>query len=160
MKIYVQLDTNCSYENEIIYDFMDLLLKNLKGLLYSNIKRLNKNLIENALLNNDTILWKTKRKPKNINVDDLLTEIIENIDWYEFRKNFFIIKIKTGKMMSNTNTQLSTIANFIEYGSNNMLPLHFFSKYFNKFANEVTSYWSTYKDAKSNIIVRKIYTEL
>ena len=131
MKIYVQLDTNCSYENEIIYDFMDLLLKNLKGLLYSNIKRLNKNLIENALLT------------KNINVDDLLTEIIENIDWYEFRKNFFIIKIKTGKMMSNTNTQLSTIANFIEYGSNNMLPLHFFSKYFNKFANEVTSYWST-----------------
>lgn len=158
MKIFLELEVENSKESRIVYDFMNSMVKDLRNLLYGHRDEIEYLKIEKAILNSKTILWKSKTKPKEINVEQIVIDIIKSIKWYEHKDNRFIIQIDRSKKLSGTNTQLTTIANFIEYGNQYALPLHFFSRYFNEFANKARIYWSSYKQLRTQIKVKEIVT--
>lgn len=158
MKIFLELEVENSKESRIVYDFMNSMVKDLRNLLYGHRDEIEYLKIEKAILNSKTILWKSKTKPKEINVEQVVVDIIKSIKWYEHKDNRFIIQIDRSKKLSGTNTQLTTIANFIEYGNQYALPLHFFSRYFNEFANKARIYWSSYKQLRTQIKVKEIVT--
>ncbi len=158
MKIFLELEVENSKESRIVYDFMNSMVKDLRNLLYGHRDEIEYLKIEKAILNSKTILWKSKTKPKEINVEQIVIDIIKSIKWYEHKDNRFIIQIDRSKKLSGTNTQLTTIANFIEYGNQYALPLHFFSRYFNEFANKARIYWSSYKQLRTQIKVKEMVT--
>lgn len=158
MKIFLELEVENSKESRIVYDFMNSMVKDLRNLLYGHRDEIEYLKIEKAILNSKTILWKSKTKPKEIDVEQVVIDIIKSVKWYEHKDNRFIIQIDRSKKLSGTNTQLTTIANFIEYGNQYALPLHFFSRYFNEFANKARIYWSSYKQLRTQIKVKEIVT--
>ena len=158
MKILLELEINNEKEAELKYKFVNLLVDDLKDTLYNHISEINTIKVEKAILSSKQILWTTKQKPKSIDVDKCIKYIIDNIVWYERKNNKFIVQLNKSKKFPNTNNQLSTVANLIEYGSAASLPLHFFSKYFNEFANKARVYWSSYKKIKTTIKLKEIVT--
>lgn len=158
MKIFLELEIENEKEINLKYKFLNLLVDDLKNTLYSHIGEVNTIKVEKAIINSKLILWTTKQKPKSIDVDKVIKYIIDNIKWYEHKNNKFIIQLDKSKKFPNTNNQLTTIANLIEYGSANSLPLFFFSKYFNEFANKARIYWSSYKQIKTTIKLKEIVT--
>ena len=158
MKILLELEINNEKEAELKYKFVNLLVDDLKNTLYNHIGEVNTIKVEKAILSSKQILWTTKQKPKSVNVDKCIKYIIDNIKWYERKDNKFIIQLDKAKKFPETNNQLITIANLIEYGSAVSLPLYFFSKYFNEFANKARVYWSSYKEIKTTIKLKEIVT--
>lgn len=158
MKIFLELEVENGKEEKIIYDFMNAMVKDLRNLLYGHRDEIEYLKIEKAILNSKLILWRSKQKPKEIDAEQVVIDIIKAIKWYRHKDNKFIIQIDRSKKFMNTNTQLTTIANFIEYGNPYSLPLHFFSRYFNEFANKARVYWSSYKQLRTQIKVKEIVT--
>lgn len=158
MKIFLELEVENEKEQKIVDDFMNAMVKDLRNLLYGHRDEIEYYKIEKAILNSKLILWRSKQKPKEINVEQVVVDIIKAIKWYRHKDNKFIIQIDRSKKFMNTNTQLTTIANFIEYGNPYSLPLHFFSRYFNEFANKARIYWSSYKQLRTQIKVKEIVT--
>lgn len=158
MKIIFELNVENDNEDKVKYQFMNLVVKDLKDLLYGHIDELNLDKVGKAIVNNNQIAWKTKTRPKEVNSKNVVIEIIKSIKVYEHKNNIFIIQLDKNKNLSNTNTSIGFVARLVEYGSQSTLPLHFFSKYFNEFANKSRLYWSSYKQLKTQIKVKEIVT--
>ena len=157
MKIIMELEVNNKKEAKLKYTFVKQLVKDLKIRLYKNIDRVDVDKVEKAILNFD-ILWKTKTKPKEINSRKVLIDIISNITWYELDNNKFLIQIDRMAKLENSNTSLETIAKLIDYGSPGILPMRYFSKYFEEFRGEAIHLWSTYKEYNTKIKVKRLVT--
>lgn len=157
MKIIMELEVNNKKEAKLKYTFVKQLVKDLKIRLYKNIDRVDVDKVEKAILNFD-ILWKTKTKPKEINSRKVLIDIISNITWYELDNNKFLIQIDRMAKLENSNTSLETIAKLIDYGSPGILPMRYFSKYFEEFRREAIHLWSTYKEYNTKIKVKRLVT--
>lgn len=157
MKLLVDLKVENKEENELKYEFMNKLVKDLKLRLFKHIDSVNQMKVEKALLNFD-ILWKKKTKPDHIDVIKVLTEIINSIRWYEEKDNRFMVQIQRDKNLTGTNTSLETIAKVIDYGTKGVLPIRFFASQFNFFAIETKAYWSSYKQIKTQIKVKSLIT--
>ena len=157
MKIIMELEVKNKKEAKLKYTFIKQLVKDLKIRLYKNIDRVDINKVEKAILNFD-VLWKTKTKPKEINGRKILIDIINNITWYELDNNKFLIQINRMAKLENSNTSLETIAKLIDYGSPGILPMRYFSKYFEEFRGEAIHLWSTYKEYNTKIKVKRLVT--
>lgn len=157
MKIIMELEVNNKKEAKLKYTFVNQLVKDLKIRLYKNIDRVDVDKVEKAILNFD-VLWKTKTKPKEINSRKVLIDIISNITWYELDNNKFLIQIDRMAKLENSNTSLETIAKLIDYGSPGILPMRYFSKYFEEFRGEAIHLWSTYKEYNTKIKVKRLVT--
>lgn len=157
MKIIMELEVNNKKEAKLKYTFVKQLVKDLKIRLYKNIDRVDMDKVEKAILNFD-VLWKTKTKPKEINSRKVLIDIISNITWYELDNNKFLIQIDRMAKLENSNTSLETIAKLIDYGSPGILPMRYFSKYFEEFRGEAIHLWSTYKEYNTKIKVKRLVT--
>ena len=161
MKILMELEVNNKKEANLKYSFMNQLVKDLKIRLYNNLDdkfdedKLER--LEEVLLKSE-ILWKTKQKPKELNVRKILIAIINNIKWYELENNQFIVQINRMAKLENSNTSLESIAKLIDYGAPNFLPTRFFSKYFQEFRAEALHLWSTYKQFNTKIKVKRLVT--
>lgn len=158
MKIFLELEVENKKENKVVYDFMNMMVEDLRNMLYSNRKEIEYLKIEKAILNSKIILWRNNQKPKSIDCKKVIIDIIKSINWYEHEDNKFIIQINKSKKFANTSTSIEAVAKLIEYGSPYSLPLHFFSRYFNEFANKSRIYWSSYKQLRTQIKVKEIVT--
>ena len=151
MKILIKLEINNLQEDNLKYQFMSLLVNDIRTRLLNNLKQVNTIKVQKAILSSN-ILWKI-RKPKTINSIVLLKEIIGNIKWNQLNETTFMIQIDPTKKLSKTNTSLEQVAKIIDYGSSMTLPIRYFSNVFNDFYNESRSYWSSYKQYKTKVKV-------
>lgn len=157
MRLLIELEIDNSKEAKIKYDFIGMLIKDLKRSLINDIEILDFEKIENIILN-FPILWKLKKKPKTLDSKQIIINIISSIKAYELKDNKFMIQIDKYSKLKNSNTSLEMIAKVIDYGSPNALPIRFFSKHFEKFREEAKSYWSTYKQFRTKIKVKRLIT--
>lgn len=157
MRILVELKVENDKEGKLKYEFIGALVKDLKSSLIGDIRSLEYERIERAILN-FPVLWKTKKKPTSINVEELIIDIISNIKAYELKDNKFMIQIDKYAKLKNSNTSLETIAKVIDYGSPGVLPIRFFAKHFEYFREKAKTYWDSYKQFKTKIKVKRIVT--
>lgn len=154
MKLLVKLEINDLNEDNLKYQFMSLLVNDIRTRLLNNLKQVNTIKVQKAVLSSN-ILWKI-RKPKTINSIVLLKEIIGNIKWIQLNETTFLIEIDRNKKLNKTNTSLESVAKIIDYGSTMTLPIRFFSNIFNDFYKESKSYWRSYKQYKIKIKVKEL----
>lgn len=150
MIIEFNLEYMSKTQREIIPEFLDGFVSQLKREIVRDTIPAKMKLREIDILNASWIRW--KKKPKHINMKSLVNYIVGNIRWVK-RDNYFIIEMNRSTLMPNSHTSLYAIARFLDRGNNVMKGTAFISKVFNKYRKCINDYWKSFVSLKLREVV-------
>lgn len=137
-------------QKEIIPEFLDGLVAQLKREIVRSTS-LSKLLIrERYILNATWIRW--KKKPRHINMKSLVNYIVGSIQWVE-RDNSYIIEVNRAKLIPNSYTSIYALARFLDRGNNLIKGTSFISKVFHKYRLKINDYWKSFVSLKLKEVV-------
>lgn len=142
MKLEFELIKVDSEVAEIIPDFCDLLLTDIKDAMYDNINLSKAEDREEELINANWIKWIDK--PDHINMTKLCQFISNNLVIKKRKDNCYIIEIDKNVNMTNTRTSIDKVVRFLNSGNESKSPMYFMTRTFREYRTKIKSYWKSY----------------
>lgn len=146
MKIEFKLNSSDNKELELVDDFCKSLISNIKSDILKSANFNKIKLYEDALLNAKWINW--IKKPKRINMINLIKYIVDKITYRSRKKHRYIIYIKPTIMLPGSKTPLERVARFLDKGNEVYKGTFFINKVFMKYRVNINNYWKSYVSIK------------
>ncbi len=150
MIIEFNLESMSRRQKEIIPEFLDGLISQLKREIVRSTTTSKLLIKEQYILDASWIRW--KKKPKHIKMKSLINYIIGCIHWIE-RDNKYIIEVDRLRMIPNSYTSVYALARFLDRGNNVMRGTAFMSKVFHKYRLNINDYWKSFVSIKLKEVV-------
>lgn len=150
MIIRFNLECMSKRQREIIPEFLDGLVSQLKGEIVRSTTPSKLLMREQYILNASWIRW--KKKPRHINMKSLINYIVGCIQWVE-RDDNYIIEVNRLRLIPNSYTSIYALARFLDRGNNVMKGTSFMSKVFHKYRLNINDYWKSFVSVKLKEVV-------
>ena len=133
-------------EIEIIPEFCNALLKEIKSDILSHINYIQMNKREKYLIEAKFIKWIDK--PESINMSKICNFIVRSFKCKNLKNNIYSISIDNSIRLPNSKTKIDKVARFLDQGNENIQPTQFISRILRFYMKNINSYWKSYASNK------------
>lgn len=146
MRIDFELSPQNQAEQEVVPDFIDYIIKNIRYDIYKSLDAKRCQLYEEDLLKASWIVW--IHKPTSIDVINVIYYILRNLTCIQHDNGKYTIQFKN-RLLPNTRTFMDAFIRFLDKGNEVSPPMYIFSTIFNKYRTSLNTYWREYVYAKT-----------
>lgn len=129
-------------EIEIIPNFCEYLLSEIKSDIISNISYIQMNKRKKYLINSNFVNW--IERPKNIDMHKFCIFIVNSFVCKNLNNNVYSISINKKVKFPKSKTSVDRIARLLDKGNEEIQPTQFISKILRIYMKNINKYWKSY----------------
>lgn len=142
MRIDFKIHPTDLKERNLIEPFCAMLVRNIKSEILTNVNWKKMELREDYIRDASWIRW--VKKPNQINMRNLVTNIVNNISYKSRKGSQYVIWIDSKKRLKDSRATLSAVARFLDRGNDKVLGTNFINKVFRRYRHKINDYWKAY----------------